>query len=91
METFAPFDDDLTLSLKDLPTDSSKNPGVATLQPFIPDPLPQRSKNSRVKARVNEFETLPGIFEPASFSKFLTLKFDNDKRAQDLDMFTIEK
>ena len=88
----SPSVDDHTLPLKDLPTESPKSPGVVTLQPFIPDPLPQRKiKNPRMKAQENDLEIMPGIYEPASFNKFLTLRFDDDKRAQDLDMFTIEK
>ena len=83
---------DPTLPLKDLPTEFSKSPVVATLQPYVANSLSQRIiKNSRAKPRKNEFEIMPGIFEPVSFNKFLTLKFEDDKRAQDLDMFAIEK
>ena len=64
---------------------------MATLQPFIPDPLPQRNRrNKRTNPTflVSEFEVLPGLFEPTSYSRYLTLKFDN-QRAEDSDMFKI--
>ena len=71
---------------------SSKGSSLVTLKPFVADPLPQRRrKNVRVRNRENEREIIPGVFEPVNYNKFLTLKFDQDKRAQDLDMFTIEK
>ena len=83
--------DDLPLSSKVLPTESPKNPGVATLQPFIPGPLPQRNRrNNRTNPKFlgSEFEVLPGLFEPTSYSRYLTMKFD-DQRAEDSDMFQI--
>ena len=84
--------DDHMLPLKDLALKSTKGSGVATLEPYVPDPLPQRrKKNVRVKDRENDLEIMPGVFERASFDKFLTLKFDQDRRVQDLDMFAIER
>ena len=65
--------DDLMLPLKDFSLKSTKSSGVATLEPYVPDLLPQRRrKNIRVKGRENELEIMPGVFERASFGKFLT-------------------
>ena len=84
--------DDRVLPLKDLALKSTNGSGVATLEPYVPDPLPQRRrKNIRVKGRENELEIIPGVFERASFGKFFTLKFDQDQRVQDLDMFANER
>ena len=86
-----PSVDDLPLSSKVLPTKSPQTPGVATLQPFIPDPLPQRNRrNKRTNPTFlgSEFEVLPGLFEPTSYSGYLTMKFDN-QRAEDSDIFKI--
>ena len=93
METPGLFVADHTLPLKDSDMKSSKSSGMVTLEPFVPDPLPQRRrrKNTRINYKENECEIMPGIFEPVNYNKFLTLRFDDDKRAQDLDMFTIEK
>ena len=91
-------DDPLTPS-KDLASDTSKNSGVVTFKPFTPGfcpskPLPQRNRrNKRTNLKFvgnEENEILPGLFEPTSYSKYLTLKFD-DKRVEDSDMFTICK
>ena len=36
-------------------------------------------------------EIIPGIFEPTNFNRYLTVRFDNGKRAQDLDFLEIGK
>ena len=59
--------------------------------PFIPDPLPQRNRrNKRTNPTFlgSEFEVLPGLFEPTSYRRYLTMKFDN-QGAEDADMFKI--
>ena len=77
---------------KNLALDSSQGSGLATLEPYIPDPLPQRKGNNRKGNNVvRGYEVMPGVFEPTNYDRFLSLKFDDDKRAQDLDMFNIEK
>ena len=84
--------DDRMFPLKDLALKSTKGSGVATLEPYVPDPLPQRRrKNIRVKDRENELEIMCGVFEQASSGKFFTLNFDQDQRVQDLDMCAIER
>ena len=83
----------------DLASDTSKSSGVVTFKPFTPGfspskPLPQRTwRNKRTSPRFagnEEIEILPGLFEPTSYNRYLTLKFD-DKRVEDSDMFTICK
>ena len=89
-----PSVDDLPLSSKVLPKKSPKNPGVATLQPFIPDPLPQRNRrNKRTNPTFlgSEFEVLPGLFEPTSYSRYLTMKFDNQKLKTRICLRFVEK
>ena len=64
---------------------------MATLQPFIPDPLPQRNRrNKRTNPTFlgSDLEVLPGLFEPTNYSRYLTMKFDS-QRAEDSDMFKI--
>ena len=91
------FVDDLSASPKDLASDSAKNSKVVTWKPFTPEvspsnPLPQRNRrNRRNHPRYvgnDQVEILPGLFEPDSYSRYITLKFD-DKRVEDSDIFKI--
>ena len=74
--------------------DSPKDSNVVTLEPYslsLSRPLPQRNRRNRgtnPKLLGNEFEVLPGLSEPRSYSRYSTMKFDN-QRAEESDMFKI--
>ena len=89
--TNSPIVDDHTLPSQDTPLDPSKISTVTTLQPYTLDPLPQRNGRSRRanNKNKNEYEIMPGVYQPVDFNKFLTVKFDNDRRVQDLDFLKI--
>ena len=50
--------------------------------------FPQRNKRTNPTFLGSKLEVLPGLFEPTSYSRYLTVKFDN-QRAEDSDMFKI--
>ena len=89
MNLSPPSVDDQTRIQKDL----SKGSSVITLDPYVPDPLPQRGERNKghpkLKKNVNSYEILPGHYESTSYYKFFVVKPDEGRRIQDLDMFTV--
>ena len=99
METPPFIPDDQMLESTDMVMKAPRTSEVVTFEPFYPGfpiskPLPQRSRRNRKsnsKCLENSgIEILPGLFESANYSRYLSLKFD-EKRAEDVDMFRICK
>ena len=76
---------------------ASSKGSIVTLSPYIPPDPSHKGFGSRkgLKKNLNyrnqnRVEILPGIYEPASYNKFLTLSFENNT-LEDLDMFEIHR
>ena len=67
---------------------------VVTLKPFSPPVLSVRQRRKGMNSSNNEknsmHERLPGLYEPAAYTKFLTLDF-KDKKLDDVDIFEVNR
>ena len=67
---------------------------VVTLMPFSPPAFSVRQRKKRTNVSNIEknsmYERLPGLYEPAAYSKFLTLDF-KDKKLDDVDIFELNR
>ena len=71
METLCPFVDDSTLVSKDSVMKLSEDTSLATLEPYMPKPLPQRRKPVRKM-------TIEDLFSPPVWSQYITLTLNED-------------
>ena len=94
MNTISPSVDDPVLSVKDIPKETQQGSEIVTLEPFLSDPLPQRGKSKKINKGNKHFkriEILPGVFQPDNFQKYVTLKLSDERRAQELDIFEVNR
>ena len=96
MEAFGLIVDDHGKDL-DLVMDAPRISEVVTFEPYTavvtpPKPLSQRNRRKGNSKNTSETETLPGLFEPLEiYEKYLAFKLEEDKRAQELDMFEVNR
>ena len=94
MGTPEPSVDDHTLFLKDLANKSLKRSSLATLEPYVSYPLPQRNNQrarkvvSKVINNASGLEIMPGVFEDQSYDKYLTINMPRD---QVNDIFDVQR
>ena len=94
MDCLGPSVDDQTLPSQNLPKESSKTPGVATFEPYLPavDPKKSWTKNGNFEYRnKRNREILPGLSVPTYYIQYLTIKHDDDQRMQNSDFFEIHR
>ena len=90
-------------TISDSPLDCSApvSAGIVTLKPFSPrlgnsGPLPQRksrkfrTKNNATTNKVGLAQTIPGVFESTSYSKYLVFSIENQS-ISDMDIFKVNR
>ena len=99
MAEFCPSVDDHLRPAMDMFMNPSPSSGVVTLEPYVPEPKPQRishkaSMKRNIPKKFNDVtknlndEILPGVYENHSYDKYLTLEIPRD---QVRDIFDVHR